>query len=124
MERLSSFLVRYRALMLVVTLVVTDRFAAYLASGLKIYDDPNRWPPEDDPSVQLNEELQRKFGGANMVTIMISRKDGESIVQADTLAKVKRITDQLQEVHGVIPYAVRSLSTINSRYLKGTGRRA
>ena len=37
-----------------------------------------------------------------MVTIMISRKDGESIVQADTLAKIKRITDQLMEVHGVI----------------------
>ncbi len=119
MERLSSFLVRYRVVMLAVTLVITIG-AAYLATGLKIYDDPNRWPPEDDPSVQLNEELQRKFGGANMVTIMISRKDGESIVQADTLAKIKRITDQLMEVHGVIPYAVRSLSTINSRYLKGT----
>ena len=119
MQRLSSFLVRYRALMLIVTLIISIG-AAYLTAGLKIYDDPNRWPPEDDPSVELNEELQRKFGGANMVTIMVSRKDGESIVQADTLAKVKRITDQLQEVHGVIPYAVRSLSTINSRYLKGT----
>lgn len=119
MERLSSFLVRYRACMLVVTLLVTAG-SAWLASGLKIYDDPNRWPPDDDPSVVLNEALQRKFGGANLVTIMIARKDGESIVQADTLAKIKRITDQLEEVHGVIPYAIRSLSTINSRYLKGT----
>ncbi len=105
--------------MLAATLLITIG-AVYLAASLKIYDDPNRWPPKDDPSVELNEELQRKFGGANMVTIMISRKDGQSIVQADTLAKVKRITDELQEVHGVIPYAVRSLSTINSRYLKGT----
>ena len=119
MERLSSFLVRYRTVMLTVTLIVTVG-CAYLASGLKIYDDPNRWPPDDDPSVELNEELQRKFGGANLVTIMIARKDGKSIVQADTLAKVKRITDELEEVHGVIPYAIRSLSTINSRYLKGT----
>lgn len=119
MERLSSFLVRYRAFMLVVTLAVTAG-AAWLASGLKIYDDPNRWPPDDDPSVVLNEQLQRKFGGANLVTIMVARKDGESIVQADTLAKIKRITDQLEEVYGVIPYAIRSLSTINSRYLKGT----
>ena len=66
--------------------------AAYLATTLKIYDDPNRWPPEDDPAVALNEQLQRKFGGANLVTIMVSRNDGESIVQADTLATVKRIT--------------------------------
>jgi uncharacterized protein len=119
MELLSSILVRYRIEMFVVTFIITIG-AVYLASGLKIYDDPNRWPPGNDPSVELNEELQQKFGGANMVTIMISRNDGKSIVQADTLAMVKKITDQLQEVHGVIPYAVRSLSTINSRYLKGS----
>jgi len=119
MERLSTLLVRFRFASLVATLVVTCG-AIYLASSLKIYDDPNRWPPEDDPAVVLNEQLQRKFGGANLVTIMVSRRDGQSIVQADTLAKVKRITDELREVHGVIPYALRSLSTINSRYLKGT----
>ena len=119
MEKLATFLVRFRFASLLATLAITG-VAAYLASSLKIYDDPNRWPPEDDPAVVLNEQLQRKFGGANLVTIMVSRKDGQSIVQADTLAKVKRITDELREVHGVIPYALRSLSTINSRYLRGT----
>ena len=119
MERLSSLLVKLRYVLLIATIAVTAG-AAYLATSLKIYDDPNRWPPEDDPAVELNEHLQRKFGGANLVTIMVSRKDGGSIVQADTLAAVKRITDQLREVHGIIPYALRSLSTINSRYLKGT----
>lgn len=119
MRRLANSLVRYRLLTLIGTLVVSA-IAAYLASTLKIYDDPNRWPPEDDPAVILNEHLQQKFGGANLVTIMVSRTDGQSIVQGDTLAKVKHITDQLLRVHGVIPYAVRSLSAINSRYLKGT----
>lgn len=119
MERLAKALVRYRYTTLLVTLAVTLA-AAYLATTLKIYDDPNRWPPETDPAVVLNEQLQAKFGGSNLVTIMVSRKDGESIVQADTLAKIKHITDQLLEVHGVIPYAVRSLSMINSRYLKGS----
>ncbi len=119
MEKLATFLVRFRFALLIATLAITG-VAGYLASSLKIYDDPNRWPPEDDPAVVLNEQLQRKFGGANLVTIMVSRKDGQSIVQADTLATVKRITDELREVHGVIPYALRSLSTINSRYLRGT----
>lgn len=119
MEKLSNILVRYRSATFIVAVVVTVA-CAYLASTLKLYDDPNRWPPEDDPAVALNERLQLKFGGANLVTIMISRNDGGSIVQPDTLATVKRITDQLAEVHGIIPYAVRSLSTINSRYLKGT----
>ncbi len=119
MERLANSLVRYRLAALIGTLLIT-LVAAYLASTLKIYDDPNRWPPEDDPSVVLNEHLQQKFGGANLVTIMVSRSDGQSIIQGDSLAKVKRITDQLTKIHGVIPYAVRSLSAINSRYLKGT----
>ena len=119
MEKLSSLLVRHRLAMFAVTIFITIA-AVYLSSSLKIYDDPNRWPPKDDPAVQLNEELQQTFGGANLVTIMVKRKDGQSIVQPDTLAKVKRITDELMKVHGVIPYAVRSLSTINSRYLKGS----
>jgi hypothetical protein len=50
MELLSSILVRYRIEMFVVTFIITIG-AVYLASGLKIYDDPNRWPPGNDPSV-------------------------------------------------------------------------
>ena len=119
MERIAERLVRSRFILLVVTLGITIA-AAYLASTLKIYDDPNRWPPNDDPAVVLNDELQTMFGGANLVTIMIARNDGETIVQHDTLLMVKRITDKLRLVHGVIPYALRSLSTINSRYLKST----
>ncbi len=107
MKTLSTQLVRFRWPLLLLTLAVTA-YAAYLATTLRLYDDPNRWPPESDPAVALNEALQRKFGGANLVTIMVSRKDGGTIVQADTLAKVKRITDELMKVHGVIPYAVRS----------------
>lgn len=119
MEALAKRLVRYRHVTFVAALVVTIA-SAYLATTLKLYDDPNRWPPEDDPSVVLNEQLQEKFGGSNLVTIMVSRNDGGTIVQPDTLATVKRITDELSRVHGIIPYAVRSLSTINSRYLRGT----
>jgi len=118
-EKLSRVLVERKGLSFWVTVIVTA-IAAYLSLQLKLYDDPNRWPPKTDPAVELNDSLQRKFGGANLVTIMISRKDGEDIVNPETLALVKNITDQLQEVYGVIPYAVRSLSTINSRYLKGT----
>lgn len=118
-DRLSPILVRQRSLWLALVLVATGALA-YFASTLRLYDDPNHWPPEGHPYVQLNDALQVRFGGANLVTIMISRTDGKSIVNAETLTKVKRITDKLLEVRGVIPYAVRSLATVNSRYLKGT----
>lgn len=119
MDSLIRLLVRHRNALLVAVLAVTA-LAGYLASTLKLYDDPNQWPPSSDPAVELNNRIQSEFGGSNLVTIMISRSDGGSIVAADSLAKVKRITDRLMEVHGVIPYAVRSLSTINARYLHGT----
>ena len=102
MLSLCEWVVRQRYVLLTAALVAVC-WSAYLATTLKLYDDPNRWPPESDPAVVLNEQLQRKFGGANMVTIMIARTDGRDVVQADTLAKVKRITDELLRVHGVIP---------------------
>ena len=118
LARLARFLIRHRREALVLQLLVMAA-CIWAISGMSLHDDPNRWPPKDDPYVVLNDRLQRDFGGANLVTIMIARTDGASIVNAETLAKVKRITDQLLEVHGVIPYAVRSLSSVNARYLKG-----
>lgn len=117
--KINRFLVRYRNVALIVSVVLTGLFA-WAASTLKLYDDPNHWPPENHPYVRLNSYLQERFGGANMVTIMISRNDGGSIVHSETLAAIKRITDQVLEIRGVIPYAVRSLSTVNARYLKGS----
>ena len=114
-----EFLVRHRFIVFVCALALTGWFA-YLVTTLRLYDDPNQWPPEDDPNVLLNNKLQLQFGGANLVTIMITRKDGSSIINPETLEKVKRITDKIMVIHGVIPYAIRSLSTVNARYLKGT----
>ena len=119
MNGLANFLVSNRMAMLALTLLTTA-LAAFVSLDLKIYDDPNLWPPKDDPAVVLNGELQQKFGGANMVTIMLTRNDGGSVINADSLEAVKRITDELRRVHGVIPYAVRSLSSLSSRYLKGS----
>ena len=114
-----NIFVSKRKLLLILIMVLTVVFA-YLTSTLKLYDDPNHWPPGDHPYVMLNNELQTSFGGANLVTIMIARKDDGSIINHETLALVKRVTDRLLEVQGVIPYAVRSLSTVNARYLRGT----
>ena len=114
-----EFFVRHKFVVLAVTLALTAWFS-YLVTTLRLYDDPNEWPPENDPYVQLNNRLQQQFGGANLVTIMITRTDGKSIINPDTLAMVKRITDKILVIRGVIPYAVRSLSTVNARFLKGT----
>lgn len=119
LARLVRFLIRHRraSLLLQLILFLTSLWAI---AGMHLHDDPNQWPPAYDSNVQLNDRLQRDFGGANLVTIMITRKDGGSIINHDTLTVVKRITDQIMDAQGVIPYAVRSLSTVNSRYLEGT----
>lgn len=119
LARLARFLIRHRRGAMLIQLVVMG-LCIWAVSTLKLHDDPNRWPPKNDPNVVLNDRLQREFGGANLVTIMIARTDSGSIVSPDTLAKVKRITDQVLEIRGVIPYAVRSLSTVDARYLKGS----
>lgn len=119
LARLARFLIRNRRKALVLQLIVMVA-CVWAIVGMSLHDDPNQWPPKYDENVQLNDQLQRDFGGSNLVTIMITRRDGGSIIDHETLTKVKTITDKLMDTQGVIPYAVRSLSTVNSRYLKGT----
>ncbi len=120
LARLARGLIRHRraALALQALLFLVGLWGV---SDLRLADDPNRWPPADDANVRLHDRLQRDFGGANRVTILITRKDGGSIVNHETLSVVKRITDHLLlEVDGVVTYSVRSLSSVGARYLRGT----
>ena len=117
-EILGQRLLGLRVPLIIVLVLVTVIFG-YLCSQIKIYDDPNQWPPKYDPNCVINREIQKTFGGANVVTIQVTVKEGD-IFNAITLGKVKNISDEILKMWGVVPYYLTSLSSFKLRYMKGT----
>jgi len=116
LERLGHWIVRLRTLFFALGLggVV---LGTWVVSHLKLHDDPSRWPPPSHPFVQLNDRIQERFGGTNLVSITVSVKEGD-VFTLPTLAKVKRMTEKLLLVQGIIPYTVNSLSSIHTKSMK------
>lgn len=120
--RVALFLIRHRrwGIALQVAIVAACLWAV---AGMSLRDDPNSWPPHSDALVQLNERIMAAFGGGNSVSIEVSTGNG-TVFTPEALGIIKGITDDLYLVHGIIPYAVRSLATLGSeRYAilkKGT----
>ena len=115
---LLSFILSFRLLILIIFLILTG-FFGYKCIGLKLYDDPNKWPPKHNKKVLINDYLQEKFGGANRIMVQIRVKEGD-IFNPQTLTKVKTITDEIRLIEGALPYCIYSLSDLKVKYMKGT----
>jgi hypothetical protein len=116
---LARFLIRHRKGALVLQIVV---FAAciWAIAGMRLYDDPNAWPPKNDPFVQLNHKISDHFGGGNSVSIEFSVKDG-TIFTPENLKTIKDVNDSLYDITGVIPYAVRSIAALEAKHFSFLG---
>ena len=119
MRRLVETTIRFRFAFLLFSLLLTSFFIYYTVTKVRLYDDPNEWLPKGNPIGKLNSMLQKEFGGGNLVTIQISVKQGD-IFNPDTLSKVKRITQGIHLIWGVIPYNVMSIADLKAKYMKGS----
>ncbi len=113
LAKLARFLIRRRREALVLQLLVLVA-CIWALTGMRLYDDPNAWPPKNDPYVELNKRIASTFGGGNSVSIVLSVNDG-TVFTVDNLATVKDITDDLYLVQGIIPYAVRSMAALEAK---------
>jgi uncharacterized protein len=112
LERLARFFIRHRRIGIALQFVIAV-VCIWAMCGLKLRDDPNAWPPRSDGFVRLNEQIMGSFGGGNSVSIEAVATDG-TIFTSSHLNTIKAITDDLFLVTGVIPYGVRSISTLSS----------
>jgi predicted RND superfamily exporter protein len=119
MRRVVEVAVALRYLLLAACITLSGFFAYVLVTQSMLRDDPNDWLPADSPIGNLNNYLQEKFGGGNLVTIQVSVNDGD-IFNAATLAKVKRITREVGLIWGVIPYALQSIADIKTKYMRAS----
>ena len=115
--RIAAWIMRHRNMMGVVFLVVTLLFAAGLPSvQLKtIFSD---LLPRDDPFVQVFKD-HPNFGNPLTITLMVKRRAGD-IYNAETLAKVWKLTRDVDLAPGVDHDQILSIATEKARYAEAT----
>jgi len=112
LARLARFFIRRRHLGIILQVTIAG-LCLWAISGLRLRDDPNAWPPPNDPLVKLNQKIMDVYGGGNSVSIEVKANEG-TIYTPENLRTIKEVTDALYLVKGCIPFAVRSLSTLSS----------
>ena len=64
---------------------------------------------EGHPYIKIYNEFRRMFGSANVLTLIIEKKNGD-IYNPTTLQKVDEATKALVETKGVVPYQILSIA--------------
>ncbi|MGH7230527.1 MAG: efflux RND transporter permease subunit [Nitrospiraceae bacterium] len=117
-RRYITFIVRYRLAVIVITLVVSVLFASKIGN-LRVVVDPNDNLPQEHPYVIATNEIERIFGGRNLVVIGVESISGD-IFQPAILDKLARITNAVLEIPGVVRSNVISLAARKAKDIVGT----
>jgi predicted RND superfamily exporter protein len=94
-------------------------FFAFQLQHLFMILDPKRILPQDHPFVQLNNKIEQTFGGSRVVVIGVVVKNGD-IFNPETLAKIKRITEEVKGVSGILEENVVSISDRKIKYINAS----
>ncbi len=121
MEAYLRFLLRYRGLVLGVSLAVT-LFLGYHLPNTKIQMNFMDLIPPSHPYTQLARKHARMFGSANVLVVAVEVKSRD-IYNVETLNKIDRLTIALLKTSGVNPWQVRSIShpAVRSIQISGAG---
>ena len=115
--RIAAWVMKHRALAWVAFALIT----AFFAAGLRnvelrtIFSD---LLPADDPFVQVFKD-HPNFGNPLTVTVMVKRKSGD-IYNHETLAKVWKLTRDIDLAPGVDHDQILSIATEKARYAEAT----
>jgi predicted RND superfamily exporter protein len=109
--RLVEFSVAHPKIVIVATLLLTGLFAIQFPK-ITIDTDPENMLGRDEPLRVFHNEVKKEFGINEMIVLGMVRDDG--IFHADSLGRIKRITDAIRGIDGVIAEDVLSLSATNN----------
>src|SRR5215831_935149 len=113
---LGERLIDYRHPVMIVVLIITGYFA-YLSFQLKLETSFGDLLPQSHPFVQIHNKYAGTFGGANNIQLMVEAKDGD-IFNVMTLARIYKITEEVDRVYGVNHNQIDSIGHRTTRYLK------
>lgn len=116
-ERFAAYCIARRKLVTTVILALTVMFG-YFAAHVEIKTIFHDLLPKGHPFIEINDKYNERFGGPNIVSIMVEAEQGD-IFQPKVLERIKQITDDLYLVPAinqfqVISLASRKIRSINS----------
>jgi len=118
---LARFVERCIGHRVLVASLFTALTALMLALALQIeiktiFDDQL---PKNHPYIQANERIKETFGGSNVVSIVLEASSGD-IFREDALARIRKVTSDLQQVHGVNQFQIISLASKKLKEVTGS----
>jgi len=97
MKRIAEFVTRFPRTIIAVTIGITLIFG-YFAKDLKVDINVYGYLPQEDPAVKLSTELEEKFGGVNILLVMLETED---VFNYATLTRIRNITERIEEDENV-----------------------
>ncbi len=118
MQRYIEWILRYRFVVISLTLLITIA-AVIQAKNLSIIIDPNTMLPQSHPYVTTSNQVEKIFGSKYVVMVGITPKKGD-IYQPVVLEKVQRMTAAFLQTPGVVKENLLSLSSKRAKNISGT----
>jgi len=113
---LGERLIDYRHPVMALVLIITGMFA-YWSFQLQLATSFGDLLPQSHPFVQIHNKYAGTFGGANNIQLMVEVKDAD-IFNVPTLARIYRITEEMDRVYGVNHNQIDSIGHRTTRYLR------
>jgi len=107
LRRYVTSVVRHPKLVITLVTLVT-LVLAFFTTRLHVLLDVDAQLPPGNPLVQVGQRIEKLFGGKYMTVIGVYPKQG-TVYTPEILAKVKRMTEELEKLPGVKPGSVLSL---------------
>ncbi|MFZ1548517.1 MAG: outer membrane lipoprotein-sorting protein [Candidatus Nitrotoga sp.] len=118
MQRYIEWIIRYRFVVITLTLLITIA-AVIQAKNLSIIIDPNTMLPQSHPYVTTSNQVEKIFGSKYVVMVGITPKEGD-IYQPVVLEKVQRMTAAFLQTPGVVKENLLSLASKRAKNIAGT----
>lgn len=112
-SRFGNILFNSRRVVLLIILAVTGFFAAQIPA-VRMLSDFADLLPQEHPYIKLHNSIRDTFGGANIIVLALEVEQG-TIFTNDTLDRIHRLTQKLDEISNINHNLVTSLTHRNTR---------
>lgn len=118
MRRLATFIVRKRAPILWIIILITV-FFLYHSLKIEMYTAFSDLLPRDHPYIRVHNEFWKTFGGANVVLLSVEVTEGD-IFNPAILEKIKKLTETIERIPGANNYQIFSIARQKVKDVRAT----